>query len=383
MMQYPVSALVVRKIGETLRESVFEELKEAASILRVEDKWEYPTGKSSKLYMRYKPRGNEIIFRGADKAEKMKSIKISKFPIAILWIEELADFHLEQDVRTIENSVLRAKLPKGLFYILFYTYNPPKKKQSWVNQKYETQLVSKNTHVHHSTYLDNEHISEAFIEEAEETKARNEATYRWEYLGEPIGSGVVPFNNLVFRTIPDEEYNTFDNIRQGIDWGYAVDPVAMPRWHYDKKRRTIYAMDEVGGVKMSNRELARQAREKGYMNYLTTSDVSPRDINEMKKEHGWPNNKLKQAIKGAGSVEYGENWLDDLEAIVIDPKRTPNIAREFEAADYETDKDGNPMARLKDVNNHYIDATRYAFENDMVRRKRENSGHVRVTTGWY
>ncbi|KHF30155.1 Phage terminase large subunit [Anoxybacillus sp. BCO1] len=88
-------------------------------------------------------------------------------------------------------------------------------------------------------------------------------------------------------------------------------------------------------------------------------------MDEMKKEHGIP--RIKGAKKGPGSVEYGEKWLDDLEAIVIDPKRTPNIAREFESIDYQVDADGNPKPKLEDKNNHTIDATRYAFEDDMKR----------------
>ena len=75
------------------------------------------------------------------------------------------------------------------------------------------------------------------------------------------------------------------------------------------------------------------------------------------------------AKKGPGSVEYGEKWLDDLEAIVIDPKRTPNAAKEFENIDYQVDKDGNPKAKLEDKDNHIIDACRYACENDMKNRK--------------
>lgn len=185
--------------------------------------------------------------------------------------------------------------------------------------------------------------------------------------GEAIGSGVVPFDNLEFREIPDEEYNTFDNFRQGVDYGYATDPLAFVRWHYDKKRNTIYAMEEIYGVKMSNKKLSENMYKIKAEEHHTISEVSPKDIDELKFEHGIYN--IKQAKKGPGSVEYGEKWLDDLDAIVIDPKRTPNIAREFENIDYETDRDGNPKARLVDVDNHTIDATRYAFENDMKKRR--------------
>ncbi|MDN6796709.1 MAG: PBSX family phage terminase large subunit, partial [Lactococcus sp.] len=43
----------------------------------------------------------------------------------------------------------------------------------------------------------------------------------------------------------------------------------------------------------------------------------------------------------------------------------PKIAWEFENIDYQTDKDGNPKPRLEDKDNHTIDATRYAFSEDM------------------
>ncbi|AVF27692.1 phage-related terminase-like protein large subunit [Paenibacillus larvae subsp. larvae] len=359
MMKYPVTALCIRKVARTLEESVFEQLKEAIDMLGVSAYWRVV---KSPLQLIYLPRGNKIIFRGADDPLKIKSIKVSKFPITIMWIEELAEFKTEEEVSTIENSVLRAELPDGLFYSFYYSYNPPKRKQSWVNKKYETQFLVDHTFVHHSTYLDNPHISSMFRREAEETKRKNLQKYEWEYLGKAIGSGVVPFDNLVFRTITDEEFQSFDNIRQGNDWGYGVDPLAFVRWHYDKTRRKIYAMDEIYGVKLSNREVAGKMKDKGYHTEQTIADsAEPKSIDEM-REYGI---RMKGARKGPGSVEYGEKWLDDLDEIVIDPKRTPNIAREFENIDYQTDADGNPKAKLEDKDNHTIDATRYAFERDM------------------
>ena len=359
MMKYPVTTLCVRKVGNTLAESVFEQLKEAIEMLGVSEYWHVV---KSPLQLVYVPRGNKIIFRGADDPAKIKSLKVSKFPVAFLWIEELAEFKTEDEVSTIVNSVLRAELPDGLFYAFYYSYNPPKRKASWVNKKYDTQFIPSNTYVHHSTYLDNPHISQAFIDEAEGVKANRPQKYEWEYLGKAIGSGVVPFDNLVFRTITDEEIRGFDNIRQGVDWGYGVDPMSFGRWHYDKTRRRLYAIDELYGVKMSNREVAEWIKSKGYHTTMTIADsAEPKSIDEM-KTYGI---RIKGAVKGPGSVEYGEKWLDDLEEIIIDPARTPNTAREFENIDYQTDKDGNPKAKLEDRDNHTIDQCRYALENDM------------------
>ncbi len=276
MMKYPVTTLCIRRVARTLEESMFEQLKEAIGILGVEQYWRVL---KSPLQLIYLPRGNKIIFRGADDPLKIKSIKVSKFPIVFLWIEELAEFKTEDEVSTIENSVLRAELPDGLFYAFYYSYNPPKRKQSWVNKKYESQFISANTFVHHSTYLDNPFISKAFKDEAEEVKHKGKLDkdgisykYKWEYLGKAIGSGVVPFDNLVFRRITDDEIKTFDNIRQGIDWGYGVDPLSFGRWHYDKTRRKLYAMDELYGVKISNREAADWIKERKYHRDMTIAD---------------------------------------------------------------------------------------------------------------
>ena len=75
--------------------------------------------------------------------------------------------------------------------------------------------------------------------------------------------------------------------------------------------------------------------------------------------------RIDGAVKGQGSVEYGEKWLDDLNAIVIDPVRCPNTAREYENIDYQVDKDGNLKAKLEDKDNHSIDTSRYMCERDM------------------
>lgn len=358
---FAVNAVCIRKTDNTLEQSVYEQLKWAISELGLTSEFKF---NKSPLRITYIPRGNYIVFRGAQNPERIKSLKDSRFPFAIGWIEELAEFKTEDEVKTITNSLLRGELADGLFYKFFYSYNPPKRKHSWVNKKYESRFQPENTFVHASTYKDNPFIAKEFIEEAEATRERSEKRYRWEYLGEAIGSGVAPFENLVFRKITDEEIARFDNIRQGNDFGYANDPLAFVRWHYDKKKRVIYAIDEIHGVKISNRELAERIREKGYQSQMITCDsAEPKSIDELKLQLNIP--LVQGAKKGPDSREYGERWLDDLDAIVIDPERTPNIAREFESADYAVDRDGNPKPKLEEVNDHTIDATRYAFEDDM------------------
>jgi len=362
MMKYPINTLVVRKVAGTLATSVFEQLKEATCLMNVDHYWK---DYKSPLRLVYKPTGQEILFRGADDPQKIKSIKTSKFPLAELWLEELAEFRSEDEVQTIVDSVVRANLKDNLQYGIDLTYNPPKNKASWVNKKYNTQFIAKNTHVHHSTYLDNTHVSGAFIEEAEEVKKLNLNRYKWLYLGEAIGGGIVPFSNLEFRTITNEEIKMFDNIRQGIDFGYAIDPAHFGRYHYDKTRQILYFLDEVRGVKLRNRILADNILDKKYNDFLVTADSEdPKSIDEL-KSYGI---RIKKAKKGPGSVEYGLEWLDTLNKIVIDPNRTKGAAKEFESADYKLDKDGNQTTEI-DGEDHAIDCTRYAMESDMKHKK--------------
>ena len=362
LMQYPVNTICFRKVGETLRKSVYEQIKWAIKFLGVEEYFEY---KLSPLEIIYKERGNKFIFMGVDDPQKSKSIKEAQFPVARYWFEELAEFKNEDEVETVLNSIFRGKLEKGLIYKGFFSYNTPKMKHNWVNKKYNYSFIENNVYVHHSTYLENPHISEEFIKEAEAVKAKDETKYRLVYMGEPIGNGLVPFPNLEIREIEASEIAGLEKYRNGVDWGYGVDPLAFVRWGYDKKKSIIYALDEYYGVGLKNRDLANYILSKGYDELVMCDSAEPKSIDELKEYDisAWG------AKKGAGSVEYGEKWLSDLEAIVIDPKRTPNISREFEMIDYDTDREGNPLPRLCDSNNHTIDATRYAFSNDMKKGK--------------
>lgn len=351
LMRYAVNAVGIRKVDNTIEASIFEQMKWAIQEQGVAHLFKI---NKSPMKITYIQRGNYMIFRGAQDPARIKSLKSANFPFTIAFLEELAEFKSEEEVTTITNSLLRGELKEGQFYKFFYAYNPPKRKTSWVNKKYESSMQPRNTLVHKSTYLDNPFISKQFIEEAETAKELNELKYRWEYLGEAIGSGVVPFDNLQVKKgiITDEMFKEFDNLKLGIDYGYSSDPAAFVVWHYDKKRRVIYAVDEIYRVKMSNRELANGIKEKGYGHMRIGAESEPKSNDEMRFEHGI--NRIYAAKKGAGSIEFGEKWLDDLDAIIIDPLRTPNIAREFENIDYATDKDGNVIPKLVDKDNHTI-----------------------------
>ena len=122
LMRYAVNAVGIRYVDNTLEQSIYEQMKWAIEEQGVTHLFKF---NKSPLRITYIPRGNYMIFRGAQNPERIKSLKDSKFPFAIGWIEELAEFKSEDEVTTITNSLLRGELDDGLFYKFFYSYNPP------------------------------------------------------------------------------------------------------------------------------------------------------------------------------------------------------------------------------------------------------------------
>ncbi|AYV94654.1 PBSX family phage terminase large subunit [Fusobacterium necrophorum] len=366
LMREPVNVVVLRKVAETLRTSVYEQIKWAIQELGVED---YFIFKTSPMEIIYAPRGNKFLFFGVDDPNKRKSMKTAEFPIAYFWIEEAAEFSTEEEIEIVIKSVLRGKISDNLKYKGFLSYNPPKQRHHWINKKYGVIQKQETSFIHHSCYIDNPYLSEEFILEADEKKKKDSVGYDWEYLGKPVGGGVVPFPHLHLEKIPDSLIRTLDTFRNGVDWGYAVDPVAFVRWGYDRMRKRIYAISEFYGVQKSNEVLAKAIKKQIKRNETVTCDsAEPKSVAEL-RTYGI---RAYSAKKGKGSVESGEKWLGEME-IYIDPERTPNIAREFQLADYDIDRYGETVARLADIDNHTIDATRYAFEGDLKKRREANS----------
>ena len=351
------NAVVLRKVGQTLQGSVFEQLQWAVEVLGVGQYW---VSKLSPLEMKYiaDNHENKIIFRGADKPKKIKSTKFRKGYCKYVWYEEVDEFGGMEEIRTINQSLLRG----GSDFVVFYSYNPPQSQSNWVNEEV---LQQRNDRlVHHSTYLTvpQEWLGEQFLIEAEHLKAIKPTAYQHEYMGEVTGTGGEVFTNVTIREITEDEIAVFDHIARGIDWGYAADPFHYTVNHYDKTRRRLYIFYEIQMLKLSNRKAAELVKAENKQNCIIICDsAEPKSIAEMYSY----NLKAFPAKKGPDSVKYGIKWLQDLEEIVIDPKRCPNTAREFLEYELEKDANGNFKGHFPDKNNHSIDAVRYSREFDM------------------
>lgn len=350
------NAVVFRRYGSTLQESVYSQLCWAVDALGVSRLWKKSVSPMRLIYL---PTGQRVLFRGVDDESKVKSIKVPRGWVKYVWYEEVNEFEGPGKIRSVNQSALRG----GSEYAAFYTFNPPQAAANWCNR--EVLAERPDRVVHHSTYLTvpKDWLGEQFLIEAEHLKAVRPEAYAHEYLGEVTGTGGEVFCNLQLRSISDAEIAAFDHIRCGLDWGYASDPLHFAKCCYDRTRRTLYLFCEIHQVRLSNRAAAEKIRPLAGSCVITCDSAEPKSIAEM-KDYGL---RVRGARKGPDSVDYGVKFLQDLECIVIDPARCPDTAREFAGYELERDREGNFKAGFPDKENHSIDAVRYALEDDMTR----------------
>jgi hypothetical protein len=156
--------LVLRKVGTTVKESVFAELKDMASEMGVYS--EFIINKTERTFTHI-PTGNQIICMGLDEPEKIKSIK----GITGMWLEEATEFE-ENDLDQLDIRV-RGEKTNYVQYIL--TFNPIDE-DHWLRKRF---FNSKETNVSivHTTYKDNYFLSAEDKERLESLKERNPLFY--------------------------------------------------------------------------------------------------------------------------------------------------------------------------------------------------------------
>ena len=329
--------LVCRKVAATLRTSVYAQLQWAVEAMGLGHYFRFSL---SPLEMEYLPTGQKILFFGMDDAGKLKSLKLPRGYIGLLWLEELDQFE-QEEVRSVEQSVFRG----GDFALSFKSFNPPVDAQHWVNALEEKE----NRFLHRSTYLElpQKWLGSRFLADAEHLRRVNPVLYDHEYLGIPVGTGERVFPNLRLEKFSKAG---FGNIVGGVDWGWWPDPWAYNRVAYDAQTRTLFILDEDQAHRTPNRETAgRVLKLCGEGEVLMADSAEPKSIADYRAL----GLACRGAKKGAGSRRYGYKWLQSLNAIVIDPEACPRTAEEFRRFSYA---DG----RYPDGNDHHIDAVRYA-----------------------
>lgn len=347
--------LIVRNVQSTLKRSCLNEITKAISNFKLN---EYFQVNKTDMIITCKLNNKQILFCGLDDVEKVKSITPIDGVITDIWVEEAT----ETDYKAVKQLDKRLRGKSKVVKRLTLSFNPILK-DHWLYTEYfdiwedDKQYVEKdNVSILKTTYKDNKFLAE------DDIKALENESDKYYYEVYTLGNwgvlGAVIFKNWRVEDFSDIE-STFDNFRHGIDWGFADDPFAYVKSHYDRMRRKLYICDEIEAVGLLNREAAPLVSKKANRDLVICDNASPKDVAEFSDLRI----NAVSARKGAGSIEYGIKFLQGLE-IIIHP-RCQNFKNEINKYKYKEDKNGNILPIAVDKDNHLIDALRYSLENDM------------------
>jgi len=348
--------LVCRNVARTIRNSTYNEIVKAISNMGLA---KYYSINKSDMVITNHFNGKQIIFAGLDDAEKIKSVTPANGVLERVFVEEATECsrnaikQLEKRLRGISKvskQIILAFNPILKSHFIYKDYFA-----GWEDNKnlYEDQDLC----ILKTTYRDN-----MFLTSEDRRLLENEKDPYWRSVYVEGNWGML--GNVVFKNWRVEDLSAqippFDNIFYGCDFGYSADPNAIVKLHLDKKRKRIYILDEWYQCGMSDEELLRVCQTFVGNHYVTCDSAEPKTIDYL------AGNGIRAvpAVKGADSILRGIRWLQGYEIIVN--VICQNFKNELEQYHWEETKDGIPMAKPVDSENHLIDATRYALCNQIL-----------------
>lgn len=347
----PRKILVLRKVGATVRDSVFADVQATLSYFGILNMCKI----NMSAFRIELPNGAEFIFKGMDNPEKIKSIK----GISDVVMEEASEFTLDDYTQLTLRLRDKAHKQKQI-YLMFN----PVSKANWVYNAFFVKKP-KNTVVYQTTYKDNRFLDAVTRENIEELANRNEAYYKIYALGE-----FATLDKLVFPKYTKALLNK-DDLRQfpsyfGLDYGFINDPSAFMHVKIDDDRKRLYVVEEYVKKGLTNDKIAESITALGYAKEQIRADSAEKKSNQELRNLGI--SRVIDVKKGAGSVMQGIQYLLQYEWIV--DERCVKTIEELENYTWKKDKATNEYINEPvDSYNHCLDAIRYAIQDKITKSK--------------
>lgn len=347
----PRKILVLRKVGATVRDSVFADVQATLSYFGILNMCKV----NMSAFRIELPNGAEFIFKGMDNSEKIKSIK----GISDVVMEEASEFTLDDYTQLTLRLRDKAHKQKQI-YLMFN----PVSKANWVYNAFFVKKP-KNTVVYQTTYKDNRFLDAVTRENIEELANRNEAYYKIYALGE-----FATLDKLVFPKYTKALLNK-DDLRQitsyfGLDYGFINDPSAFMHVKIDDDHKRLYVVEEYVKKGLTNDKIAEAITSLGYAKEQIRADSAEKKSNQELRNLGI--SRVIDVKKGAGSVMQGIQYLLQYEWIV--DERCVKTIEELENYTWKKDKATNEYINEPvDSYNHCLDAIRYAIQDKITKSK--------------
>lgn len=357
IVQYPESnGLCVRRYQNTLRDSVFSDLKWAIHKLELDQYFDWTV---SPMEIIYKPTGQKILFRGLDDGLKITSISVEKGVLCWVWIEEAYEITSEDDFNKLDMSI-RGQVPDGYFKQITLTFNPWSA-NSWLKARFFDN-ADENTFTKTTTWKCNEWLDDSDRNIFLTMQKNNPRRYRIEGDGDwGIAEG------LIYEKVKIEDFN-IDGIRKipgvissfSLDFGFT-DPNAFICCIIDQKNMNIYVFDEWYATGVTNKIIAEQIKSMGYGGQRIVCDsAEPKSIAELQDE----GINAEPARKGKDSVNHGIQLIQNY-TIIVHPK-CGNFKIEIENYCWAKDKDGKPTDKPDHEFSHGMDSMRYGVTKALL-----------------
>lgn len=349
--KYPRKVLFLRKVGATVHDSIFEDVKQCLESWQLLDKCKV----NNSAYRIELPNGAQFIFKGLDNPEKIKSIK----GVSDVVMEEASEFTL--DDYTQLTLRLRDKRHKDKQIYLMFN---PVSKSNWVYNAFFVKNP-KNTIVYQTTYKDNRFLDRVTVENIEELANRNEAYYKIYALGEFATLDKLVFPKYEKRLLNKRELERLPAYF-GLDYGFINDPSALLHVRIDDENKRLYVVEEFVKKGLTNDKIAEAIKTLGYAKEEIQADSAEKKSNQELRNLGIA--RVVDVKKGPGSVMQGIQYLLQYDWIV--DERCVKLIEELENYTWKKDKKTNEYTNEPvDSYNHCIDAIRYALQNRIYKAK--------------
>lgn len=350
LFEFPQSSgLCVRRYSNTLRDSVYSDLKWAIHRLGLDAYFDCTV---SPMQITRRATGQKILFRGLDDGLKITSISVDKGVLCWVWIEEAYEIANEDDFNKLDMSI-RGEVPDGYFKQITLTFNPWSA-TSWLKKRFFDK-TDEDVFTKTSTWQCNEWLDDADRSIFLKMKANNPRRYRIEGEGEwGIAEGLI-YENVVCEDFDVNEVRKISGIKAafGLDFGYT-DPNAFICAMVDNAAKRVYIFDEWYQTGVTNKIIAEQIKKMGYGGQVIICDnAEPKSIAELRDE----GIRAEPSGKGRDSVNHGIQLIQNYQ-IVVHPRCT-EFKKEIDNYCWSRDRDGKPTDKPDHEFSHGQDAMRY------------------------
>lgn len=361
------TALVVREVYDTHRESTHSLFEEIIEDLGLSHKVKCPT---SPLQVRF-PNGSKIIFKGMDKPVKLKSIN----NISLIWLEECSEIKYAG----FKELLGRLRHPTLKLYMILSTN--PVSEDNWTfkhffkdNRNKRTVLddeelykkrtiVVGNTYYHHSLADDNLFLPESYIDQLEEMKEYDPDLYRVARKGRFGINGIRVLPQFIVKP-HDEVMKEVTRMRPsmkkvGMDFGFEDSYNAVIRMAIDHDKKYLYIYWEYYKNKMTDDKTAEELAE-----FKKTRELIKADSAEPKTIQFFKQNRfnMEGATKFQGSRLQNTKKVKRFKKIICSDN-CPNTIYELKDLTYKKDKLGEIIQDEFNIDAHTFSAVWYGLDD--------------------